>query len=235
MVALLCSDLPAGGKSKLFIQSTLEELRAMESLGISSPVSPGRMHFTVNGAIAASSVPRTFMVDISDTVGKVCDMVHDGSFVTVCGPRASGKSTLMEHASAALMHQEYITIKVTFDGMHYYGDISVSDFWGTLYDNISVYFERRDDQYRWKTSADFVNTFLQRPDLATQRVVLFLDEFHRIGQNQPVLNALLSALRGVKSLRDRYMIHSVVILGVYGVQYLNTTDYDGAVPTKSSS
>jgi energy-coupling factor transporter ATP-binding protein EcfA2 len=230
---LLCSDLLAGGKSKLFIQSTHEELRAMESLGISSPVSPGRIRFTVNGAIATSSVARTFMVDISDTVGKICDMVHEGSFVTVCGPRASGKSTLMEHASAALMHQEYITIKVTFDGI-YYGDTSVCDFWGALYDNISVYFARRDDQCRWKTAADFVNTFLHRPELATQRVVIFLDEFDRIGQNKPVLNAVLSTLRGVKSMRDRCMIHSVVMLGIYGVQYLNTTDEVGAVTTKSS-
>eukprot|EP00981_Chlorochromonas_danica_P005540 scaffold1129_cov164-Ochromonas_danica.AAC.5 len=179
-----------------------------------------KMKFNVNGSINRRDTRRYFMVDVQESNAQLYEWIEEGKFVTLCGPRASGKSTRMEHSSAYLQERNLLVLKITLQGICS-KFTSESEFWGSIGFLLSPYFE---DSVTLRSGADFINLFLVKHNEQKERVVLYIDEFDVLQQNEVVLTSLLNALRGIKSRINLYHLHSVVIIGVTGVHHLNTKD-----------
>ncbi len=84
----------------------------------STPVSKEQKRFKVNGAITEKDKDTTFMVEVeNNNNAHLYKLIEYGSYVTLWGPRASGKSTIMEQSTPYFRKRGYIVIKTSLQGI----------------------------------------------------------------------------------------------------------------------
>lgn len=166
-------------------------------------------HFTVNGSLSSKS-DSVIRLDISDWNQQLIDKIEAKEYLILQGPRASGKSTRVNYLIDTLEERytcPYTSLqRVLVD--------SKTDFWQSLSSALHPWLE-----------ADFKNrnefsTVLEKP--RDKPVVLFLDEFDNLLQNQEVLEDFLSIIRHLRQFPTKHSLQSVVLIGPFSLMSIVT-------------
>ena len=188
------------------------------------PLSPEKKKFTVNGTVRKEFY---FMADvsISNLNCGLYEAIDRSVWISMYGPRASGKSTRMEAACVDLS-EKYLTLNINIQG--FCGDgSSVNVFWSRLYSElVKKYRNVLVEVDRSEVTTACVERFsflFRRTSDDEKKIVLFLDEFDSLRPHQLIVDDVLSNLRSMKQNSNGCRLQSVVVVGVYGVQRMNTS------------
>lgn len=170
------------------------------------------------------------MVDISDKLDKIREMVDQGDYFTISRPRQYGKTTTLYHLEK-LLEDDYLVIRTSFEGI---GDKIFED--ETVFSSRILGIFARELKFTDKSNynrlknlgkdlknleevADAITEFVLKSE---KPVVLMIDEIDKSSNNQLFLS-FLGVLRN-KYLRSSegkdYTFHSVILAGVHDVKNL---------------
>jgi hypothetical protein len=172
-----------------------------------------------------------YMVDITNKLDQIDDLIESGSYFTINKPRQYGKTTTMFLLEKRFSNSNYFPIFISFEGI---GDLAfeeesrfVKSFLRQIKREIRL--KQEEDlvefinNYRELDSVDDLDQFLS--DLVNaidKKVLLMIDEVDKSSNNQLFLSFL-----GI--LRDKYLrsnmgkddtFHSVILVGVHDVKNL---------------
>ena len=170
-----------------------------------------------------------YMVDISERLNEIKEMVDKGQYFTINRARQYGKTTTLQ-ALKRLLDKEYTVISLDFQLL---GNADfeteqtfVEAFSSQLLENvedISVDIETRlenyanDSLYKWKLRHLF-GTLNKWCGVSKKKIVLMIDEVDSATNNQVFLD-FLAQLRGYYLNRDRKpTFQSAILAGVYDVK-----------------
>ncbi|MCL2164517.1 MAG: AAA-like domain-containing protein [Oscillospiraceae bacterium] len=165
-----------------------------------------------------------YMVDISDKLAKIMEMIDNGDYFTINRARQYGKTTTLLMLARALP-KEYTCISLSFEGV---GDTmfeNSASFCQFFLLHVSKTLEKTDKSFAalWKdeTVTDFYLLGYHIDELCKDRkIVLMIDEVDKTSSNQVFLHFL-----GI--LRSKYLanqagaantFHSVILAGVYDIR-----------------
>jgi len=147
--------------------------------------------FNVTGVCVPS---KDYMVDISEKLEKIMNLINDGSYFTINRARQYGKTTTLSQIQKTLP-AEYICIRISFQGV---GDKSFESeeafckmFLGLIHDSLE--FAPVEDEYREKWADYGVTDFnmLKRhisKMCKSKKVVLLIDEIDKMSHNRIFLH-----------------------------------------------
>lgn len=182
--------------------------------------------FNVN----ANCIPTThYMVDLTNRLKQVKDMVDAGQYFTINRARQYGKTTLLK-ALALFLQEEYVVIHLDFQRMSYADFESeqafVMAFASELIDNVEnmpAQIRGRLEEFAEGTAGSLtistmfrvINKWCRQSE---KRIVLMIDEVDSATNNQVFLD-FLAQLRGCYINRDvKPTFQSVILTGVYDVR-----------------
>lgn len=173
---------------------------------------------------------KDFMVDISNKIDQVENMVNRGEYFIINRPRQYGKTTMLSQLSKRL-ESKYLVIRTSFEGL---GDLifkSEEIFSERILDVFSkaLRFTNKEKSEQLKSMGEKSRNLEDVSESITQfimnsekKVILFIDEVDKSSNNQLFLS-FLGMLRN-KFLLSRdgldYTFHSVILTGVYDVKNL---------------
>ena len=172
-----------------------------------------------------------YTVDITDKLEQIIKLVKQGDYFTINRPRQYGKTTAIYLLSKELSKEDYLVIKMSFEGLssRSFQDetIFIKNFIREIKRNLSL-----------KEKAElinFINDYESLNDIndlnyfitdfireAEKKVVLMIDEVDKSSNNQLFLD-FLGMLRTKYLLVEEgedYTFHSVVLAGVHDVKNL---------------
>jgi len=166
------------------------------------------------------------MVDISDKIEQIKELVDDCSYFVINRARQFGKTTVLS-ALRRVLKEDYTVISISFEGLGYESFASSESFCVEFMEIVqnALQFVAVDDEYLKCWVNPDVRTFKELNRHITkmckdQKVVLMIDEVDKISNNQVFLD-FLGLLRSKFLARengDDYTFHSVILAGVYDIK-----------------
>jgi len=172
------------------------------------------------------------MVDTSDKINKILEMIRKGSYFTINRPRQYGKTTTLDLLNKALLRtDEYLPVMLSFEGVGTTLFSSHEDFSKTILRFIAREYNIKNSGLSelFVSKIDEVNNFNDLSDAITEileqipkKIVLLIDEVDRASSYDIFLN-FLGLLRNkylaARAERDT-TFHSVVLVGVHDIKTL---------------
>jgi len=167
-----------------------------------------------------------YMVDLSDKVEQIKELVDDSSYFVINRARQFGKTTILS-ALRRVLKEHYTVISVSFEELGYESFASSESFCIEFMEIVqnALQFEEVDDEYLkcWVNTG--VHTFKELSRHITrmcegENVVLMIDEVDKTSNNRVFLD-FLSLLRSKFLARENgndYTFHSVILAGVYDIK-----------------
>ena len=177
-----------------------------------------------------------YMVDLSDTIKEIRQLVDAGKYFTINRARQYGKTTLLSALAGELLC-DYVVISTSFEGIGDSGFTDESSFVkefcrllkrelrreigipDIVKNDIEILFSRNDDRIRL---GDLFDVFLEWCDISEKGIVLIIDEVDSATNNQVFLD-FLAQLRDSYINRDAKGVktfQSVILAGVTDVKHL---------------
>jgi len=182
-----------------------------------------KREFNTTGLCVAN---RHYMVDISDKLNKIKELIDNNKYFTINRSRQYGKTTTLS-ALKKMLYNEYIVASISFEGLDEEYFSSPESFCKifTILVNKSFKYSSADKDYidKWINNSviDFISLDNHVNEMCkNHKVVLFIDEVDKTSNNKVFLNFL-------SMLRDKYLKHidgegntfqSVVLAGVYDIK-----------------
>ena len=186
-----------------------------------------------NFHVTGNCVPdENYMVDTSDKVNKILEMIRKGSYFTINRPRQYGKTTTLDLVEAKLAESnEYLPIMLSFEGIGETGFVTAKGFCvmflsflakdSNVIENnfIHIIEEKINQPNDFYELADIIADILRQ---INKKVVLMIDEVDK-SSNYKTFIEFLGLLRS-KYLKARkkkdVTFHSVILAGVLDVKNL---------------
>lgn len=171
-----------------------------------------------------------YMVDISDKLQQISELIDNEFYFTINRPRQYGKTTTLG-ALKKLLKEEYLVISISFEGIGDKVFESEKDFSKVfielLVENIALEDEEESKRLRsldkdvtsLKDLSKVITNFIS---VASKEVVLFIDEVDKSSNNQLFLS-FIGMLRNkylARELEEDYTFKSVILVGMYDVKSL---------------
>lgn len=171
-----------------------------------------------------------YVVSRSEETADFIERIKNGRYIVLFAPRQTGKTTFFKSAlnTLATKAPDYFFIQLNFDT---YADLSLSDFYGSLYEDLREEIEntfQRQDNFPSKALINFLddtkltNAFSMRRFfnklerfLKNRKVLLIIDEFD--GMPQDAVSGFLNALRHIYLSDELHCPYSVGIVGVKSI------------------
>nr|WP_206155003.1 AAA-like domain-containing protein [Clostridium muellerianum] len=172
------------------------------------------------------------MVDTSNKIDKIIDLVKNEEYFIINRPRQYGKTTTLFLLNNRLKkNEEYLPIKISFEGI---GDLIfekedifvktfieiISDSLLLEYEKLAAFLEEMGKEVtNFKDLSKVVTKFILKSE---KKVVLMIDEVDKSSNNQMFLS-FLGMLRNKYLLRNEgldYTFHSVILAGVHDIKTL---------------
>jgi len=179
--------------------------------------------FKVNGPCIHTE---DYMVDITDNLNKITEMVKARLYFVINRPRQYGKSTTLGYLKR-MLKDEYVVISISFGGLEDESFETSQNFCLSFMKLVreSLEFTNVSDEYKkaWfnKDVNDFTELSIHITRMCKDRpVVLMIDEVDQTSNNRIFLK-FLSKLRDKYIARvfgDDYTFHSVILAGVYDIK-----------------
>ena len=182
---------------------------------------------------------KNYVVSRTDETVDFIERIKNGRYIVLFAPRQTGKTTFFKSAlhTFAFETPDYFPIQLNFDT---YADLSTSDFYNSLYEDLREEIENLYDQ-RGITLSKELTKFLDDTQLTTafslrrffskfgsflnsQKVILIIDEFDGIPQD--AVSGFLNSLRHIYLSDKLNCPYSVGIVGVKSIAQLN---YDRSI------
>ncbi len=175
-----------------------------------------------------------YMVDISNKITAIFNMIEQGNYFVISRPRQYGKTTILDMLNRNLKNSpEYFPINISFEGIGQEGFESAAVF-------IDVFVLLLKEEFLGvgnKKLEDFLETtpLLDRMDklgiwitelvkITGKKIVLLIDEVDKSSNNQLFLD-FLGLLRNKYLKRDKkgnFTFHSVILAGLHDVKSLKS-------------
>ncbi len=180
-----------------------------------------------------------YVVSRSEETTDFIERIKNGRYIVLFAPRQTGKTTFFKSALNTLATEapDYFFIQLNFDT---YADLSLSDFYGSLYEDlreeIGNTFQRQDNVpskalINFLDDTKLTNAFSMRRFfnkferfLKNRKVLLIIDEFD--GMPRDAVSGFLNALRHIYLSDELHCPYSVGIIGVKSIAQLN---YDRSI------
>lgn len=175
-----------------------------------------------------------YMVDTSDKIGQIVEMVDNGDYFVINRPRQYGKTTTLFLLEQELKKdKKYLVLDTSFEGIDAFTTADQSLFISTFLDllrkpleyngerELVDFLQAQDSIFNFNSLGNFLAQFVQK---ANRRVVLLIDEVDK-SSNYPVLFDFLAMLRSKYLKRSEgkdYTFHSIVLAGVHDVKSLKS-------------
>ncbi|GAA0178977.1 AAA family ATPase [Clostridium sediminicola] len=188
-----------------------------------------RKRFNITGTCIPE---KHFMIDISNKIEKIMELIEDGEYFTINRPRQFGKTTSIYMIERALENsEEYLVISTSFEGI---GDLIFEkekrfskEFLDILADTLAFDDEElalflqglENEVNSFKDLSKAIAKFIKK---VNKKVVLIIDEVDKSSNNQLFLS-FLGMLRNKYLLAQRkkdYTFHSIILAGVHDVKSL---------------
>ena len=182
---------------------------------------------------------KNYVVSRTEETADFINRIKDGRYIVLFAPRQTGKTTFFKSALNSLLFNasDYFPIQLNFDT---YADLSMTDFYGSLYEDLREEIDNIFDQ-RGIIPSEALTRFLDDTQLTTafsmrrffskfgkflnnKRVILIIDEFDGIPQD--TVSGFLNSLRHIYLSDKLNCPHSVGIVGVKSIMQLN---YDRSI------
>ena len=180
-----------------------------------------------------------YVVARTEELADFVDRLEKGRYIVLFAPRQTGKTTFFQNSLDALENKEglYFTIQLNFE---MYADVSLSDFYEYLYDDLRIKIENGFERQGSRPSED-IAYFLDNAEitdhvsmgqffnqlgslLEKQRFVMVIDEFDGIPQD--AVRGFLHSLRQIYISGKMRCPYSIGIVGVKNIPQLN---YDRSI------
>ncbi|WP_035571189.1 AAA-like domain-containing protein [Halonatronum saccharophilum] len=183
--------------------------------------------------ITGTCIPKEhYTVDISNKLDQIEKLVEEGSYFTINRPRQYGKTTTMYLLSKKLRREDYLIIRISFEGFdkEIYKDqkLFIEELLLTIIDKLELQSEEElikiiEENLSRATNMRRLGRLISKIVKNDKRkVVLMIDEVDKSSDNQLFLDFLgilrskyLSAKEG-----EDYSFHSVILAGVHDVKNL---------------
>ncbi|QTA82680.1 PD-(D/E)XK endonuclease-like domain-containing protein [Desulfonema limicola] len=175
---------------------------------------------------------RHYMVNTSDKIKSIIQLIEKGKYFTISRPRQFGKTTTLQLLSSQLnLIDKYLTLNISFEGT---GDSFFANeqvfcpgllriIARTLrFSNPEIYeylLPASRQVHNFEELSQFISQYVLEMN---KHVVLFIDEVDKSSDNQIFLH-FLGMLRNKYLLRDTgrdYTFHSVILAGVHDIKTL---------------
>ncbi|CAI2173708.1 10196_t:CDS:2, partial [Funneliformis geosporum] len=200
---------------------------------------PNKKKFSINSTIMPWERKNVYFVDPAENNEKLIELICEGEYVLLHGPRASGKSTRALRAMDQLEEIGYLCI--------YYLSADVDRFWKTVArgirrelvkkykDRIKLAESTSYESYNipdMETIEDIMDVFAVNAEIwnhlydgRSKNIILFFDELDTLltSRLKEVCNSFLSNLRVIKT-GPSYVIKSVIGIGTFSILSLNQSD-----------
>ena len=180
-----------------------------------------------------------YVVSRTEETADFIDRIKIGRYIVLFAPRQTGKTTFFKSALITLVSEnpDYFPIQLNFDT---YADLSMSEFYDSLYEDLREEIENIFDQ-RGSTPSEALTKFLDGTKLTNafsmrrffsklerlmnkKKVFLIIDEFDGIPQD--AVSGFLNALRHIY-LSDK--LHCPYSVGIVGVKSIVQLSYDRSI------
>lgn len=171
-----------------------------------------------------------YMVDISDKIDKIMELVLKGKYFTINRPRQYGKTTTLYMIQQRLINKtEYMVIDISFEGFGEESYRTEKKFIKAVMRQFkrSFIFNGYNEMVNVLNKAVNLDTFDSFSEFITEmimelnkKVILVIDEVDKSLNNQLFLN-FLGMLRNkylLKVQRKDYTFHSIILAGVHDVK-----------------
>lgn len=185
--------------------------------------------FNITGACIKD---KHFMVDISEKLEKIINMINEEEYFTINRARQYGKTTTLSQIYEKLK-DVYLVVEISFEGMGDTAFLEEKNFIETFIELVSKRLKNNNVNNQlineWEDNKNNLNKFEQLSskitkliDLCQKDVILLIDEVDKSSNNQLFLNFL-------GMLRNKYIergkgydrtFKSIVLAGVYDVKNL---------------
>ena len=177
--------------------------------------------------IAGVCVPQKhYMVDISDKLKKISELVSNSQYFVINCPRQYGKTTTLA-CFKRLIKDEYIVVSISFESLVYESFETSKSFCVRFMEFVrnSLFLTNISDEYKEVWFNKDVNDLTELSYHITkmcrgQKIVLMVDEVDKISNNRVFLE-FLSMLRDKyikREIGEDYTFHSVILAGVYDIK-----------------
>ena len=169
---------------------------------------------------------RHYMVDISDRVKKINEIVKSGEYFVISRPRQYGKTTTL-NCLEQILDDEYIVISISFQGM---GDksfeseenfcLSFMELVKKSLNSANIPMEYKEAWFN-KEVISFIKLNLHIDNMCkNQKVVLIVDEVDKASNNRVFLEFLdlLRAKYLASGKGKDFTFHSIILAGVYDIK-----------------
>jgi hypothetical protein len=183
--------------------------------------------------ITGTCIPKlNYMVDTSNKLKEILAMIEKGKYFIINRPRQYGKTTTFYLLERELLkNEEYLPIRLRFEGVGDESFVSAEEFCPTFLSLIAIEYNITKNNYShlfndkmpmatsWKLLSEALTEILS---VINKKVILFIDEVDKAGNNYVFIEFL-------GMLRDKYLLaredkghtfHSVILAGVHDVKTL---------------
>ncbi|MCL2321340.1 MAG: AAA-like domain-containing protein [Oscillospiraceae bacterium] len=167
-----------------------------------------------------------YMVDTSDNLKKITELITKGKYFVINRPRQYGKTTTLS-CLRRLLKDEYIVVSISFERLGYKNFETAENFCIEFLRLVrkSLNSANISDEYKEAWVNNEVNSIIKLDYhidkmCEDQKIVLMIDEVDKTSNNQVFLE-FLSMLRAKYLARDDgddYTFHSVILASVYNIK-----------------
>ncbi|KAM9979703.1 hypothetical protein ACTFIZ_005963 [Dictyostelium cf. discoideum] len=167
--------------------------------------------FSLNGAINILDRNTTYFT-VDRDVGLI-DKIKERKSILFYGPRSVGKTTEAYNIINKLNKENtFFPMMVTLEFC--YGD-NGPDYWNSI-----IKFIKNKYRINFEGDNDFFFSNENKTIFNNKNVILFIDEFERLNENEKVLEFILCKFRAVLHEKEHYCLWSLVGIGPFDINYI---------------
>ena len=178
---------------------------------------------------------RHYMVDTSEKIGQIIELVEEGEYFTISRPRQFGKTTILSLLAKQLNERDdYVALKITFEEIdpdsygkqeHFICEVLLMILARLEFLNLTEPASFLEQQIEQITTIPALSRFITkfvRDMLPGKSLVLLIDEVDK-SSNNPLFLTFLGMLRNKYLQRNEgqdHTFHSVILAGVHDIKTL---------------
>lgn len=152
--------------------------------------------FSVNGELSESDAHRYYFVPVRDSNNAMlAHFAQPKKLIMFHAPRGGGKSTRIRVALSQLQERGFTCLWTSLRRQKI-KDVSSADFWYNFGTNLATF--ARLENPNLKSPTDFTEYLKQKDNASQEKIILIVDEFDKMYQNEPLLGEFLGVLRALK-------------------------------------